>query len=72
MDVGKGDERYKRSFESGCIGLSAGAADTRPLYIAARRAWFGTIAWGRESRFRQQLKLPKRVFERIKGHLEMR
>lgn len=72
IDLGKGDERYKTSFESGTIALYVGAADSRPLHVAARRAWFRGIAWGRESRLRQQLKLPKRVFERIKGHATMR
>lgn len=72
LDLGKGDERYKKSFESGGIELIAGAADSRPLHIAARRAWFRTVAWGRESPLRRQLKLPKRVFERIKAHSEMR
>lgn len=72
IDLGKGDERYKRSFESGTIGLCVGAADSRPLYVAARRAWYRAIAWGRESRLREQLKLPKRFLERIKGNATMR
>jgi CelD/BcsL family acetyltransferase involved in cellulose biosynthesis len=72
IDLGKGDERYKTSFQSGTTELCVGAADSRPLRVAARRAWFRALAWGRESRFRHQLKLPKRVFERIRGNATMR
>jgi CelD/BcsL family acetyltransferase involved in cellulose biosynthesis len=72
IDLGKGDERYKRSFQSGTIGLSVGAADSRPLHVAARRAWFRALEWGRESRLRSQLKGPKRILERIKGNTAMR
>jgi len=72
IDLGKGDERYKRSFQSGTTGIYVGAADSRPLHAAARRVWFRAVAWGRESRLREQLKLPKRVFERIRGNTIMR
>ena len=72
IDLGKGDERYKQSLQSGTTELYIGAADSRPLHAAARRVWFGALAWGRESRFRELLKLPKRVLERVRGDAIMR
>ena len=72
IDLGKGDERYKQSLQSGTTALYIGAADPRPLHAAARRVWFRALAWGRESRFHALLKLPKRVLERIRGDAIMR
>jgi CelD/BcsL family acetyltransferase involved in cellulose biosynthesis len=72
IDLGKGDERYKQSLQSGTTDLYIGAADSRPLHSAARRVWFRTLAWGRESRFHALLKLPKRVLESFRGDAIMR
>ena len=72
IDLGKGDERYKQSLQSGTTDLYIGAADSRRLHNAARRVWFRTLAWGRESRFHALLKLPKRVLESFRGDAIMR
>ena len=72
IDLGKGDERYKLSLQTATTPLYIGAADSRPLHTAARRVWFGALAWGRESRFHGLLKLPKRILERFRGGAIMR
>lgn len=61
MDLGKGDERYKKSLGSGSIFVGEGVADMRPVHHAVRSMWFHTREWIRASALRKSLQYPKRI-----------
>ncbi len=61
IDLGKGDERYKKSLGSGSISVGEGVADRRSVHHAVRSIWFRTREWLRTSRLRNTLQYPKRM-----------
>ena len=61
IDLGKGDERYKKSLGSGSISVGEGVADSRAVHHAMRSMWFRTREWIRDSPLRKTLQYPKRI-----------
>jgi len=61
IDLGKGDERYKKSLGSGSISVGEGVADSRAVHHAMRSMWFHTREWIRASPLRKTLQYPKRI-----------
>ncbi len=49
IDLGKGDEVFKRSFASGSVGVAEGAVDMRPLAGAVRGSWRTARRWLKSS-----------------------
>lgn len=49
VDLGKGDEQYKKSFASGSVAVAEGAVDTRPLAGAFRGTWRTMRHWVKSS-----------------------
>ncbi|MGH7324246.1 MAG: hypothetical protein ACREJ9_06315, partial [Candidatus Rokuibacteriota bacterium] len=49
VDLGKGDEEFKRSFASGSVGVAEGAVDMRPLAGAVRGSWRTARRWLKSS-----------------------
>ena len=56
IDLGKGDERYKSSLQSGTIPLAEGSVDRRPVAGSLRRRYLRTREWVRSSRLRRPLR----------------
>ncbi|MFQ5730468.1 MAG: GNAT family N-acetyltransferase [Planctomycetaceae bacterium] len=68
IHVGKAKESYKHSFASGCVDVSDGAVDVRPLRSRAKRGWFETKQWLKETPVQTALRRPvrwaRRMFDR--------
>jgi CelD/BcsL family acetyltransferase involved in cellulose biosynthesis len=58
LDLGKGEERYKRHLQSGSTTIAEGAVDRRPITAAVKRGWYSTKRWIRSSQHRETLELP--------------
>ena len=61
IDLGKGDERYKKSLGSGSISVGEGVAETCAVHHVIRSMWFYTREWLRTSPLRKSLQYPKRI-----------
>jgi CelD/BcsL family acetyltransferase involved in cellulose biosynthesis len=64
IDLGRGNERYKRSFMSGAIPLAEGSVDMRTATRAFRKLWHHAHRWVGESSLRRPLTLPWRCIKR--------
>jgi CelD/BcsL family acetyltransferase involved in cellulose biosynthesis len=72
FDLGKGPESYKRLFMTGSNRIFEGAVDARPAASLARRAYWRTRDWVRNSPLYRPAQTPIRMMRCARGWLEMR
>jgi len=61
IDMGRGDEPYKKSIGSGTISVAEGAVDLSPLRHGVRKGWYRICEQIRNSRLRGPIQTPKRL-----------
>lgn len=70
IDLGPGNERFKRSFGTGTITLAEGSIDSRFMTRTARRLWHRSRHWVRSSRLRRPVlpawRLVRRARDRVR------
>jgi CelD/BcsL family acetyltransferase involved in cellulose biosynthesis len=71
IDLGKGQELYKRDFMTGAIPLAVGSVDTRTITRGLRRAWHHANHWARESPLRGPASV-RRLIRRVRDHFQFR
>lgn len=71
IDLGKGDEQYKRSFASGAVAVAEGAVDMRPLARPIRRTWRTMREWARSSPY-EPVKVPVAWLRKMRDRLAFR
>ncbi|MEN6459144.1 MAG: GNAT family N-acetyltransferase [Thermoguttaceae bacterium] len=64
LDLGKGDEAYKRHLASGAVEVAEGAVDLRPIRRLVRRGCHRACDWARQSSLRRPLLVPGRMIRR--------
>ena len=72
VDLGKGEERYKRRFTSGMDRVLQGTVDLRSSMAVARRAWRQTQASIKASPLYGPARVPARVIRRVRSWIELR
>lgn len=70
IDLGKGDERYKRSFASGAIAVAEGAMYCRSMARTLRTGWRRTKDWIRATPFRDPARKSLRWVRSVCGRHE--
>jgi CelD/BcsL family acetyltransferase involved in cellulose biosynthesis len=69
VDFGRGEEKYKRTFQTGEIQVAEGAIDRSMMRFALRSVWLTTGERVRTSRLSRPAKVPVRVARHIKHWL---
>ena len=72
IDLGKGDETYKRRFMTGAVRVGQGAIDMRRSVATARRIWRNTRASIKASPLYGPARVPARVIRRVRSWMELR
>lgn len=72
IDLGRGSEHFKRSFQSGAIPVAEGSVECRPVSRAIRHNWRRTYEWMKSSSLREQIEFPLRVTRPMRQWLTFR
>jgi len=72
LELGKGDEDYKRTFATDGVSLAEGVVETRPVTAAIRHGWRQTRDWVRRSPIREPARMPIRWLRRMREWLALR
>jgi len=72
LELGKGDEEYKRTFATDAVPLAEGVVETRPVAAAIRHGWRHTRDWVRQSPIREPARIPIRWLRRMREWLALR
>ena len=65
IELGRGEEPYKRFFGNAGIEVAEGVVDTRPVVGWCRRTMFNTATWIRKSPLRDAFRKPARLLRRL-------
>ena len=65
VDLGKGSQRYKKSFASAAIPLAEGVVTRQPLRRLLGGSWYRGRRWLRNSPLRPAVQAPKRMVRKL-------
>jgi CelD/BcsL family acetyltransferase involved in cellulose biosynthesis len=69
IELGKGDEDYKKTLATGSVPLAEGAVETRRVAAVLRRGWQQTRDWVKQSSLRKPARTGARFFRRMRDWL---
>jgi CelD/BcsL family acetyltransferase involved in cellulose biosynthesis len=72
IDLGEGDEVYKKSFMNGATRIGKGSIDLRPARRTLWRWWHHTHQWVRESPLRRPATVPWRFIRNMRDNAQLR
>jgi CelD/BcsL family acetyltransferase involved in cellulose biosynthesis len=72
IDLGPGNEQFKRSFGNGAITLAEGSIDSRIMTRTARRLWHSSRHWVSHSRLRRPVLPAWRLVRRARDKVNFR